>query len=112
MLPSEQMIDSVCTPNPVPENLKDGQVWATHSGTLEIGEIKLGCHILSTGERVFDADDIEKNLIQIRSIFSTDKDAYSKLFDFFYEEHGLTLLHGEMDDIINAVDQFKKDYNQ
>lgn len=38
--------------------------------------------------------------------------AYSRLFDFFNEQHDLTLLHGEMDDIIKAVDSFKEKYNE
>lgn len=38
--------------------------------------------------------------------------AYSRLFDFFNEQHDLVLLHGEMDDIIKAVDSFKEKYNE
>lgn len=37
--------------------------------------------------------------------------AYDELWKFFNREHNLTLLHGEMDDIISAVDKFKTTYN-
>lgn len=37
--------------------------------------------------------------------------AYSELFNFFNQEHGLILLNSEMDDIIHAVDKFKKQFN-
>jgi len=37
--------------------------------------------------------------------------AYQELFDFFSQEHNLTLLHSEIDDIIKAVDKFIKTYN-
>lgn len=37
--------------------------------------------------------------------------AYNDLWKFFNEEHNLTLLHGEMDDIITAVETFKTTYN-
>lgn len=38
--------------------------------------------------------------------------AYNELFEFFYNEHGLTLLHSELDDIISAVDKFKETFNK
>lgn len=53
------LIDSVCTPNEKPENLKEGALWATHSGVLEIDGFKFRCHILSDGTRIFDKDDVE-----------------------------------------------------
>ncbi len=47
--------------------------------------------------------------------FSTNtesqSDAYTNLFSFFYDHHDLILLKEELDDIIKAVDQFKKEYN-
>ena len=58
--PINTMIDNVATPNEPPENLKEGQVWATHSGVLKMGEIELRCHVLSSGQRIFDAEDVEK----------------------------------------------------
>lgn len=38
--------------------------------------------------------------------------AYNELFEFFYQEHGLTLLHSQLDDIISAVKQFEKTFNE
>jgi hypothetical protein len=38
-------------------------------------------------------------------------EAYSKLWYFFFEEHNLMLLNEHIDDIVKAVDQFKKEYN-
>lgn len=64
MTGAELAIDNVVTPNPKPENLKEGQLWATHSGVLKLGEIELKCHILSNGQRVFDADDV-KNFFNV-----------------------------------------------
>lgn len=59
MKPIESAIDKVVTENPKPTNLKTGEVYPTHSGVLEIEGIKLRCHILSNGMRIFDAEDIE-----------------------------------------------------
>lgn len=59
-VPINKLIDSVVTKNQKPENLEDGQLWATHSGVLKIGEIELHCHVLSNGVRIFEAEDIEK----------------------------------------------------
>lgn len=39
-------------------------------------------------------------------------EAYQNLHNFFFQEHGLILLHSEMDDIITAVDTFKKQFNK
>ncbi len=58
--PIELQIDKVVTPNQTPSGLRTGEVWCTHSGVLDIGGIKLRCHILSNGMRIFDAKDIEK----------------------------------------------------
>lgn len=33
---------------------------------------------------------------------------YQRLFDFFYDEHGLILLEGDMDDIIHEVQDHVK----
>lgn len=59
-LPVEKLINGVVTPNKKPDNIQEGQLWATHSGVLKIGECELKCHILNNGMRIFDADDIEK----------------------------------------------------
>jgi hypothetical protein len=53
------LIDSVCTPNEKPDNLKEGQLWATHSGVLDIEGFKMKCYVLSDGTRIFDKDDVE-----------------------------------------------------
>lgn len=36
----------------------DGIPYATHKGTLKIGDIELQCYQLSDGQRVFDADSV------------------------------------------------------
>lgn len=59
-LPIERMIDKVVTPNEPPTDLKEGQVWATHSGVLNFGEFELTCHVLSNGMRIFDKESIDK----------------------------------------------------
>lgn len=38
----------------------------------------------------------------------SEYNAYQYLFDFFKGQHDLILFHGEMDDIISAVDEFKR----
>ena len=38
----------------------DGIPYATHKGTLKIGDIELECYQLSDGRRVFDADSVAK----------------------------------------------------
>jgi len=52
-------IDKLVRPNEKPGDLKEGDVWATHSGVMQIGDKKIRCHILSDGKRIFDADDID-----------------------------------------------------
>lgn len=56
--PSQLMIDNCVTPNYKPEGLSEGALWATHSGELDFGGFKMKCHILSNGQRVFDADSV------------------------------------------------------
>ncbi len=41
------------------EALRDGLPYVTHSGVLDIAGVRLRCYQLSSGERVFDAGDIE-----------------------------------------------------
>lgn len=36
-------------------------------------------------------------------------EAYSNLWNFFFNEHNLILLNEQMDEIVRAVDQFKED---
>jgi hypothetical protein len=42
------------------EEGRDG-LWATHEGTLEIGDISLRCYTLNDGRRILDADDVHKH---------------------------------------------------
>lgn len=44
--------------------------------------------------------------------YATEVKAYSDLFCFFNQEHGLVLLNQEMDDIVKAVDKFKAQFNK
>lgn len=39
---------------------QDGLAHITHQGRLRIGEMELRVYVLSSGERVIDADDVEK----------------------------------------------------
>lgn len=43
--------------------------------------------------------------------YATEVKAYSELFNFFNQEHGLILLNCEMDEIVRACDNFKKQFN-
>ena len=57
--PSEIMIDNCVKPT----NMKppeDGSKYTTHEGILKIGDVEMRVYVLNTGERVIDADDIEK----------------------------------------------------
>ena len=38
--------------------------------------------------------------------------AYNELFEFFLQEHGLTLIYSEIDDIIKALEKFKETFNK
>lgn len=38
----------------------DGLPYATHSGVLDIGGFVLRCYQLSDGQRLFDAEDVER----------------------------------------------------
>lgn len=37
----------------------DGIPWATHEGVMTIGEVKLRCYRLNTGQAIFNAEDID-----------------------------------------------------
>jgi hypothetical protein len=39
-------------------------------------------------------------------------DCYQKLFDYMYQEHGITLTIQELDEIIHLSEQTKEAYNQ
>lgn len=59
----DELIDTIeWTPMPphatdVPD---DGIPWATHEGVLHIGNAQLKAYMLSNGQRVFDADDVQR----------------------------------------------------
>jgi hypothetical protein len=36
------------------------ELYATHVGVLTIGDFTFKCHVLSNGQRVIDADDLER----------------------------------------------------
>lgn len=61
--PIELMLDGVeWIPAPEREHVDGGLPYATHSGVLEIMGHRFRCHRLSTGQAVFDADDVESFL--------------------------------------------------
>jgi len=45
-----------------------------------------------------------------RNLIKEEADKYQELFNFFSQEHNLTLTISEMDEIIREVDVFKKQY--
>jgi hypothetical protein len=45
---------------PQGESLSSDQLYATHEGWLDIGGFRLKCYQLNNGERVFDADCVER----------------------------------------------------
>lgn len=59
-VPAERMIDEVCKPAEGAKDNGSGLPYVTHAGELEIAGKKIKCYVLSSGERVFDADDIEE----------------------------------------------------
>ncbi len=68
MTPAEKMVDDACTPIDKPDNIKEGEVYVTHSGVVDIGGVKLRCYILSDGKRIFDADDVHNFFEPLNSV--------------------------------------------
>lgn len=66
MRPIESAIDAVVSPVAPPDNIQPGDKYATHEGVLDIAGHKLRCYILNTGERIFNAEDVEKLLGDLR----------------------------------------------
>lgn len=61
MTPAEKLIEQhATTQNPKPEGLKEGELWATHSGVWKCGDTELRVHRLSNGVSVIDADDFNR----------------------------------------------------
>jgi len=57
----KKMLDEVTWgPNPVPEGLKPGELYATHSGVIRFNGIEIRVHQLNDGQRILDADDLAK----------------------------------------------------
>ncbi len=62
MTPIQQAIDRACQPVEPPANLQAGDKYPTHEGVLNLAGHELRCYILNTGERIFNAEDVEKFL--------------------------------------------------
>jgi hypothetical protein len=60
--PIEKLLDQVDwkgLPQASPSFAGDPDVpYATHEGTLELGELRLRCYQLNDGRRIFDAEDV------------------------------------------------------
>lgn len=54
----------------------------------------------------------EKILTPAQQAFRKELQCYNKLHEFFSQEHGLILTTGEMDDILRACDNFRKQWNE
>ena len=53
MTPIESAIDACVRPVAKSDNLKEGDIYATHEGLLKIGDVILPVAVLSDGTRVF-----------------------------------------------------------
>ena len=60
--PIEQMMDSLdwTSVESQPQAQAAGLPYVTHAGVLVVGEMRLRCYRLNTGEAVIDADDMHK----------------------------------------------------
>jgi len=54
----------------------------------------------------------QKELTPAQRAFKKELDCYTKLHDFFSQEHGLILTTAEMDDILHVCENFKKQWNE
>lgn len=54
------MIDSVVKPVPKPEGVSDCDLYATHEGVLNLGTEKMKVYILNNGQRIIDAEDMNR----------------------------------------------------
>lgn len=57
-LPIDQLLDAVEWTALPPPSRDEALPYATHSGVLAIGEVRLKVYQLNTGERVIDGDDL------------------------------------------------------
>lgn len=48
------------TPTEPPDDLQPGELYATHLGTLRIGNGELNCVVLNNGARVFEEESMHK----------------------------------------------------
>lgn len=59
--PIEVMLDSIeWRERPKPASVKDGDLYATHEGTLTMFGKELKCYTLNNGMRVFEAESLER----------------------------------------------------
>ena len=58
--PIYSLIDGLVHPVPPPENIEPGMKYPTHAGEVTLGGHRLRCYVLNTGERIFNAEDIQK----------------------------------------------------
>jgi len=58
--PLERSIDAACRPVPPPTNPQPGVKYPVAAGELSLGAFTLRCYVLNTGERIFNAEDLEK----------------------------------------------------
>lgn len=60
--PIDELLDTVeWDAHPAPEDLEPGTVYATHSGTLDVGGVLLRVHQLPNGQRVID----ERSILEL-----------------------------------------------
>ena len=63
MKPIDRLMETVEWKELAPENGigfdDDGLPWATHEGVLQIGELRLRCYRLNTGQAIFNAEDMD-----------------------------------------------------
>jgi hypothetical protein len=60
-----RMLDDILKPvDAPPEHVgnPDGLPWVTHAGVLRLGGVELRCYQLSDGRRVFDGEDVARQL--------------------------------------------------
>lgn len=56
----DKMIDNRLKPVDPPKDLNAGDVYTTHEGILNIQGIELKVYVLNTGQRLIDAESIDK----------------------------------------------------
>lgn len=59
-LPINKMIDDVVKPCAIPENIKEGDVYATHEGVMKFGDAEMRVYVLNDGRRIINSEDMER----------------------------------------------------